>query len=62
MSATIESDELHFDIIDLISCVAIFYEKWKSMKSGSCFLRKEKFRVQLSRKVVSVKALEETVR
>ena len=59
MSATIESDELHFDIIDVISCVAIFYEKGKS---GSCFLRKEKFRVQLSRKVVSVKALEETVR
>ena len=40
MSATFESDELDFDIMEVISCVAIFYEKGKS---GSCFLRKKNF-------------------
>ena len=39
--------------------MAIFYEKGKSV---SCFLQKEQFRAQLSRKVVSLKAPKETFR
>ena len=35
------------DVVDVISCVALFHEKGKS---GNSFLRKEKFRVQLPRK------------
>ena len=35
------------DVVDVISCVALFY---KQGKSGNSFLRKEKFRAQLSRK------------
>ena len=35
------------DVVDVISCVALFYEKGKS---GNSFLRKEKFRAQLPRK------------
>ena len=34
------------DIVDVISCVALSYEKGKSVNS---FLRKEKFRAQLPR-------------
>ena len=36
------------DVVDVISCVALFYEK---EKSGNSFLRKEKFRAQLPQKV-----------
>ena len=36
MSANIESDESDFDIMDVISCVAVFSEKGKS---GSYFLQ-----------------------
>ena len=35
------------DVVDVISYVALFYEK---EKSGNSFLRKEKFRAQLTRK------------
>lgn len=57
MSATIESDESNqVDVIN-ISCVTLFYEKGKS---ESAFLRKEKFRAQLPRKVASLKGLMET--
>ena len=57
MSATIESDESNqVDVIN-ISCVTLFYEKGKS---ESAFLRKEKFRAQLPRKVASWKGLMET--
>ena len=35
------------DVVDVISCVALFYEK---EKSGNSFLRKEKFRAQLTGK------------
>ena len=47
------------EICDIINCVAIYYEKGAS---GNAFLRKEKFRAQVSRKVRSLKALKETVR
>lgn len=47
------------EICDIINCVAIYYEKGAS---GNAFLRKEKFRAQVSRKVRSLKALRETVR
>jgi hypothetical protein len=39
------------DVVDVISCVALFYEKGKS---GNSFLRKEKCRAQLPRKVKSL--------
>ena len=35
------------DVVDVISFVALFYEKGKS---GNSFLRKEKFRAQLPRR------------
>ena len=50
------------DVVDVISCVALFNEKGKS---GNSFPRKEKFRAQLPRKVSEVKSLKtvkETVR
>ena len=47
------------EVCDIINCVAIYYEKGAS---GNAFLRKEKFRAQISRKVRSLKALKETVR
>ena len=31
------------DVVDVITCIALFYEKGKS---GNSFLRKEKFRAQ----------------
>ena len=34
------------DVVDVISCVALFYEK---TKSGNPFLRKEKFQGRLPR-------------
>ena len=47
------------DFIDVISCVALFYEKGKSRNS---FLRKEKFRAQFPRKEKTLKSVRETVR
>ena len=59
MSATIESEESDFGIMDVISCVAIFYEKGKG---GFAFCGNKKFWAQLSRNMVSLKALRQTVR
>ena len=59
MSANIESDELDFEIMDVVSCVAVSDEKGKS---GSYLLQKEKIWAQMLRKVVSLEALMETVR
>ena len=47
------------DIVDVISCVALFYEKGKS---GNSFLRKEKFRAQLPRKEKTLKSVREKIR
>ena len=47
------------DVVDVISCVALFYERGKSENS---FLRKEKFRAQLPRKEKTLKSVRETVR
>ena len=47
------------EICDILNCIAIYYEKGAS---GNAFLRKEKLRAQVSRKVRSLKALKETVR
>ena len=47
------------DVVDIISCVALFYEKGKS---GNSFLRKEKFRAQLSRKEMTLDSSRGTVR
>ena len=47
------------DVVDVISCVALFYEKGKS--DNSC-LHKEKFRAQLPRKEKTLKSVRETVR
>ena len=47
------------DVFDVISCVALFYEKGKTLNS---FLRKEKFRAQLQRKEGTLKSVRETVR
>ena len=47
------------DVIDVISCVTLFYEKGKS---GNSFLPKEKFRAQLPRKEKTFKCVRETVR
>ena len=40
------------DVVDVISCVALFYERGKS---GNSFPRKEKFRAQLPRKEKTLK-------
>ena len=47
------------DVVDVISCIALFYEK---EKSGNSFFRKEKFRAQLPRKEKTIKSGRETVR
>jgi len=47
------------DVVDVISCIALFYEK---RKSGNSFLRKEKFRAQLPQKEKTLKSVRETVR
>ena len=47
------------EVVDVISCVALFYEKGKS---GNSFLRKEKSRAQLPRKETTLKSVRETVR
>ena len=47
------------DVVDVISCVALFHEKGKI---GNSFLRKEKFRAQLPRKEKTLKSVRETVR
>ena len=46
------------DVVDVISCVALLYEKGKSRNS---FLRKEKFWTQLPRKEKTLKSVRETV-
>ena len=53
MSVNIEDD-----VVDVIGCVALFYEKGKS---GNSCLRKEKFRAQLPRKE-TLKSVGKTVR
>ena len=47
------------DVLDVIGCVALFYDKGKSRNS---FLRKEKFRAQLPQKEKTIKSDRETVR
>ena len=47
------------DVVDVISCVALFYEKGKS---GNSFVRKEKFGAQLPRKEKTLKSVRETLR
>ena len=47
------------DVVDVISCIALFYEKGKS---GNSFFRKEKCRAQLPRKEMTLKSVRETVR
>ena len=47
------------DVVDVISCAALFYEKGKT---GYSFLRKEKFWAQLPRKEKTLKSVRETVR
>ena len=47
------------DVVDVISCVALVYDKGKS---GNSFLRKEEFRAQLPRKEKTFKSVRETVR
>ena len=47
------------DVVDVISYIALFYEKGKS---GNLFFRKEKFRAQLPRKEMTLKSVRETVR
>ena len=52
MSVNTKSDYVDDrDVEDIISCVALYYQKGKS---GSSFLRKEKFRAQLPRKVKTI--------
>jgi len=53
------SVDIDNDVVDVISCVALFYEKGKS---GNSFLRKEKFRAQLPWKEKTLKSVRETVR
>ena len=47
------------DVVDVISCVALFYENGKS---GNFFLHEEKFRAQLPWKEKTLKSIRETVR
>ena len=47
------------DVVDVMSSVALFYEKGKS---GNSFLRKEKFRAQLPRNEKTLKSVRETIR
>mgnify|MGYP000028914402 CR=1 FL=1 len=54
MSVNIEDD-----VVDVIGCVALFYEKGKS---GNSCLRKEKFRAQLPRKEETLKSVGKTIR
>ena len=54
MSVNIEDD-----VVDVISCVALFYEKGRS---GNSCLRKEKFRAQLPRNEETLKSVRKTVR
>ena len=53
----IRSSDLE-DTVDIIYCVALFYEKGKS---GNSFLRKEERRAELPRKAKTLKAVKETV-
>ena len=45
-------------VVDVISCVVLFYEKGKS---GNSFFREEKFRAQLPWKEKTLKSVSETV-
>ena len=58
--ATPELMEVHNDddVVDIINCVALYYEKGAS---GNAFLREEKFRA-VSKQVKALKVLKETVR
>ena len=47
------------NVVDIINCVALYYEKGAS---GNWFLLKEKFRAAVSRHVRTLKVLKETVR
>ena len=47
------------NVVDVISCVALFYDKGKS---GNSFLCKEKFRARVPRKEKTLKSVRETVR
>ena len=53
------SVNINNDVVDVISCIALFYEEGKS---GNSFFRKEKFRAQLPRKEKTLKSVRETVR
>ena len=55
MSVNIDDDVVDDDVI---SCVALFYEKGKS---GNSFFRKEKSRAQLRRKEKTLKSVREIV-
>jgi hypothetical protein len=46
-------------VTNVINCVSIFYEKGAS---GNSFLRKEKFRAEITSDVSTVKALKQIVR
>ena len=52
--ATPELMEVHNDddVVDIINCVALYYEK---RASGNAFLWKEKFRAAVSRQVKTLK-------
>ena len=47
------------DVVDVTSCVVLFYEEGKS---GNSFFGKEKFRAQLPWKEKTLKSVRETVR
>ena len=47
------------DVVEVISCIALFYDKGKSR---NLFLRKEKFCAQLPWKEKALKSVRETVR
>ena len=53
------SVNIDYDVIVVISCIALFYEKGKT---GNSFPREEKFRAQLPRKEKTLKSFRETVR
>ena len=50
------SVNINDDVVDVVSCVASFYEKGKS---GNSFLREERFRAQLPRKERTLKFVRE---
>ena len=50
-----DSRDLPNEVFDIINFVAIYYEKGAS---GNAFLRKEKFRAQISRQVKTLESFE----